>query len=66
MNDTTYKFDTFPQGFDYCREKGHPVQVYVRAGVRWNLYKLYPSGSAKMLAQGPITDPYNTDKQVAQ
>lgn len=35
-------FQTFQDAFDYCREKGCPVYVFVE-GKR---YKLYPSGKA--------------------
>lgn len=36
-------FDTFQDAFDYCREAGRPVVVWIN-GKRW---KLYPSGAAK-------------------
>jgi len=38
-------FDTFPEAFDYCREKGTPVIVLI-AGDKW---KIFPSGLAELL-----------------
>lgn len=43
-------FDDFSEAFDYCREADKPVTVIVQdEKYEPGEYKLYPSGTAKML-----------------
>jgi hypothetical protein len=41
------EFETMSDAFDYCREAGKPI----RAIVKGDIWKLYPSGKAENLSR---------------
>jgi len=43
------QFESMSAAFDYCRDMNHPVTVVVRQKGLKEKWKLYPSGSGKLL-----------------